>query len=277
MRRLPALALAALSLGTTIGAQAPATSPPAFEVASIKRNLSGSTSASSRAMPGGRVMMTNRSLRSIIREVYRIQEFQITGGPDWSTVDKWDIVAKAEGNPGFERIVAMMQGLVAERFKVVLHREQRDQPIYALVFARADRKPGSQLRPSSVDCDAIVAAAAQGGGLPPRSENQRPLCGTNMVSGKITTSATTMADLVRVLSPVVGRSIVDKTGLMGRFDLDLSWTPEQPAAADGPPTAVNEGASLFTAIQEQLGLKLEPQRGPVDTIVIDSAMRPTED
>lgn len=153
MRRLPTIALAVLLAGPAVRAQA-----PGFEVASIKLNVSGSTSASSRAMPGGRVTMTNRSLRSIIREVYRIQEFQIAGGADWTTTDKWDIVAKAEGDPGFERLLPMMQGLLADRFKLVIHREQREQAIYALVFARSDHKLGPQIRPSSVDCDALVSA-----------------------------------------------------------------------------------------------------------------------
>jgi uncharacterized protein (TIGR03435 family) len=250
---------------------------PAFEVASIKRNDSGSSNASSRALPGGRVSMTNRTLRDIVREVYRLPMSQIAGGPEWVDKDHWDIVAKAEGDPGFERIVVMMQGLLAERFKVVLHREPREQSIYALVFARADRKLGPQIRPSSVDCDALVKAAAARGGMPPRTENQRPLCGTSVTYGKMMTSATTMADLVRVLTGWAGRSIVDKTGLSGTFDIDLTWTPEPAATAGGPAPAPSEGASLFTAIQEQLGLKLDAQRGPVEMLVIGSAERPVED
>ena len=105
------------------------------------------------------------------------------------------------------------------------------------------------------------------------------MCGTRMLSGRMSTNATTMEDLARNLSPVAGRSVVDKTGLKGNFDLELTWAPDGPPGAGGdvlpPPPA--DAPSLFTALQEQLGLKLDAQRGPVDTLVIESAERPTED
>jgi uncharacterized protein (TIGR03435 family) len=272
MRHICAAAVASLALGLVAYAQA-----PTFEVASIKRNASGSSNSSSRALPGGRITMTNRTLRDMVREVYRLQGFQITGGPDWIGTDRWDIVAKADGEQTFERLVPMMQNLFADRFKLVIHREQREQPIFALVFARTDHQLGAQIHPSSVDCDAMAKTAAARGDTSPRAANGRPLCGINMTNGKLMTSATTLAELTRLLSGTAGRSIVDKTGLAGRFDIDLSWTPEQSAGGGDPVPPASDGASLFTAMQEQLGLKLEPQRGPVDMLVIDSAARPTED
>jgi uncharacterized protein (TIGR03435 family) len=267
-------------------AQAPAGggASPAFEVASIKKNVSVSDSASVRAQPGGRLSVTNNSLRNIIRNAWGVQNFQIVGGPDWMNTDRWDIVAKAEGDPTPPQMLLMLRTLLAERFKLIVHNETRETPIYALVLLRSDGRPGPQLRPSSVDCAAVAAAVrARGGAPPPPAPGGRPACGTRTTRGSMMTTATTMADLARNLSPFAGRSVVDKTGLAGNFDLDLTWTPDPQGAppAGGSPDvtrpAADDSASLFTAVQEQLGLKLDSQRGPIEFLVIDSAERPTED
>ena len=271
------LLMACAAAGSAIWAQAPQapSDVPMFEVASIKRNLSGGTSSSNRALPGGRVTITNNTLRNMIRNFYRIQTFQMTGGPDWVDTDRWDIVAKADGDPPPERMLEMVKTLVAERFKLVTHHETRELQIYALVVGKADGRLGPQLHRSTTDCAAIFAAARTRGGAPPAAPRGGPLCGMNMTTGRMATSSTTMADLARNLSLVAGRSIVDKTGLTGTFDLELTWAPEVPAgnAAD----AATDSPSVFTAVQEQLGLKLDPLRGPVDVLVIDSAARPVSD
>ena len=270
MRRLLA-ALVVLVLGLHAHAQA-----PSFEVASIKRNNSGSTSASNRALPGGRVTVTNNTLRNMLRNFYRIQPYQLVGGPDWMNIDRWDIVAKADGDPPPERMIEMMKTLIAERFRLVMHQETREMPIYALVAAKSDGALGLQLHRSTTDCAAIFAEARARGSVP-AAPRGGPLCGTNMSPGRMATSSTTMSDLARNLSTVAGRIVIDKTGLPGNFDLELTWSGD---AADG--NAVNQpppsdSPSLFAAIQEQLGLKLEPQRGPVEVLVIDSAQKPIED
>ena len=252
--------------------------PPTFEVASIKRNLSGSTNASSRGLPGGRVTMTNRTLRDMIREINRLQSYQIDGGPDWIGKDRWDIVAKAEGDPAFERMIEMMKTLFADRFKLKTHRETREMPIYALVVAGSDGRLGPQIKRSTTDCAALMAATrSQGGPPPPPPGTAR--CGTNMSYGRMVSGAVSMSDVVRNLSIVTGRGVVDKTGLSGIFDLQLTFRPDTPDGPPGaaPPAPGDDATSLFTAVQEQLGLKLEPQRGPVEVLVIDSAERPTED
>jgi uncharacterized protein (TIGR03435 family) len=275
--------LSALLSALVLSAAAPAirAQRPSFEAASIKRNVSGSDNAFVRAQPGGRLSVGNNSLWNIIRNAYRLQGFQIVGGPDWITTERWDIVAKGEGDPAPPQLLVMLQNLLADRFKLVVRREMRDSPIYALILARPDGRLGPQLHASSTDCAALMEAArASGNTRLPAPAGGGPVCGTRTNRGIMETSATTMADLARNLSGIAGRSIVDKTGLTGNFDLKLTWTPETPA---GPPGAASGGpaaedtVSLFTAIQEQLGLKLDAQRGPVDVLVIDSAERPVED
>jgi uncharacterized protein (TIGR03435 family) len=254
-----------------------AQAPPAFEVASIKRNVSGAEGAQLRGLPGGRMAITNYTLRDIVRNAYFLQNFQISGGPEWMNNDRWDIVAKAEATDvPPQSMMLMLRTLLADRFKLVVHTERRDSPVFALVLARSDGRLGSQLRPSSVDCAALIAAAQARRERVPDQPGGRPGCGTRMTAGKMMATATTMADVARNMTPVAGRTIIDKTGLTGNFDLDLSWAPDPQPSADGirPQSDV---PSLFTAVQEQLGLKLESQRAPVETLVIDSVERPTED
>jgi uncharacterized protein (TIGR03435 family) len=262
-----------LALLAAFLAQAPQPRPT-FEVATIKRNTSGSEAARFSGQTG-RLAITNNSLRNIIRNAWGLQGFQIVGGPDWINTERWDIVAKAEGNPQGPVMLAMVQNLLADRFKLVTHRETRDMPIYALVLARADRSFGPKLHASSTDCEKEMTAAIARGGRPP---TDRVLCGMRTLNGHIEMNAVPMANLARNLSPIAGRSVVDKTGLTGGFDAELTWTPDAslgPASDAAPPSS--DGPSLFTAIQEQLGLKLDAQRGPVDVLVIDSVERPTED
>jgi len=255
--------------------------PHAFEVASIKENVSGGDNASVRAQPGGRVSVSNNSLRNIIRNAYNVQNYQIVGGPEWINTVRWDITAKAPDDAPPQELLLMLRTLLADRFKLVIRNESREMPIYALILARADGRLGSQLRVSNVDCAAIFAAAKTTGQVPPPTTNGRPTCGTRTTRGNMTTTGVAMSDLARNLAPFAGRPVVDKTGLSGAFDLDLTWTPEQgPSASEGtqPPAAPStDGVSLFTAVQEQLGLKLDAQRGPVDVVVIESAERPVED
>jgi uncharacterized protein (TIGR03435 family) len=250
---------------------------PAFEVATIKQNRTGAENANVRAQPGGRVSVTNNTLYNLVRNAYRLQGFQIVGGPDWIHTDRWDIVAKADGDPPQPMLIDMLKTLLADRFKVVLHNETREMPIFALVLARGDGRPGPQLHASTVDCQALATEARARGGAFPRAPGGGPLCGTNVGPGRMLASAVTLADFVRNIAPIAGRSVVDKTGLSGLWDLQLTWTADIPQGAAENTRAANDGTSLFTAVQEQLGLKLEAQRGPVDMLVIDSAERPVED
>ena len=253
-----------------------------FEVASIRRNVSGDQRASFRGEPNGRLTVTNNTLFNIVRNTYSVQGFQIVAGakvPDWFDRDRWDIVAKApEGMVSQPEMVTMMQALLADRFKLVARRETREMPVYALVLAKADGQLGPQLRQADGQCEAARLAAQKGGAPLQMPTVERGFCGTRAVPGNVSTSGVALADFARNLAPQTGRFVIDRTGLSGTFDLDLKWTPDQPAPPGAPSSGgLDDGTSLFAALQEQLGMKLEAQRAPVDVLVIESAERPSED
>jgi uncharacterized protein (TIGR03435 family) len=265
-------------------AQSPATpaGSAAFEVASVKRNTSGDQRVAIQIQPGGRFMATNVTLRLLVGNAYRGQASRIEGGPSWLNSDRFDIVARAEGAAPPDQFRAMLRALLQERFKLSAHHETRELPIYALVVARSDGKTGPHLRPATVDCDTV----GRGNAPPPipQSPTERLPCGMRQSPGRILAGGVQMAPLVETLSNFMDRLVVDRTGLKGNFDLELEWTPDQlpqpgtglaPPSAFPPPPA--DAPSIFTAIQEQLGLKLESTKGPVDVLVIDSVERPAED
>ena len=292
---LAPVAIGVLS-GQRVYAQAPAVAQgaanPTFEVASIKPNKSGDGRVMFGMQPGGRFTATNVPLRGIVVMAYQLQNFQLLGGPDWIDSERFDINAKAEGDiplgtPGsVGTMQLMLQALLAERFGLVVHREKRDLPIYALVLARNDGKLGPQLRPSTVDCQAL-GRSGRGGppapNAPPPPPGERPPCGMRMGPGNLMGGGFPVSQLAVALSPRVQRIVVDRTGLTGNFDLDLTWTPDQmpqgqrPPGAPEPPPIDPNGPSLFTALQEQLGLKLESTRGDVDVLVIDHVEAPKPD
>ena len=129
----------------------------------------------------------------------------------------------------------MARNLLADRFKLVVHTEMRETPVYALVLARSDGRLGPQLRRSTVDCAALLAGFKEKKETPPNTINGRPSCGTQIRQGIMMTTATTMADFVRNLAPMAGRPIVDRSGLTGTFDIDLTWAPDQQGAPGTTP------------------------------------------
>jgi uncharacterized protein (TIGR03435 family) len=296
---------ASLAGATVLAAQAPQEPPPGgwtFEVASIKPNNSGDGRVMMQMQPG-QFRATNITLRLLIRNAYALQEFQISGGPGWMASDHFDLIAKmpegfqpAPGPPPAPGgaptpIQLMMRALLTERFKLAAHNETKEAPIYALVVARSDGKLGPQIKKSETDCAALMAAArGRGpGALPPpeapgRGGDNIP-CGLRIGPGALTMGGTPLANFAQSLGMFAGRIVLDRTGLAGTYDINLTWTPDQMPrpAGDGPAPQFNgaavdpNGPSLFTAVQEQLGLKLDSQRGPVETLVIDHAEKPVED
>ncbi len=289
-------ATAAVFAGLIIGPGLPTSGQtnPSFEVASIKPNKTGDGRIGIGIQPGGRFIATNVPLRELIRFAYQVQPFQIVGGPGWLNSDRFDINAKAEGDivpspigaggpPG--PLQLMMRSLLAERFKLAAHNETREMPIYNLVLARPDGKLGEKMQPSTTDCAALNAAARRGGPPPfaPAGPGQRPQCGIRLGPGSLAAGGVPMFTFANAISPLLQRVVTDKTGLSGNFDFDLQWTPDQlpqgappPGAPPLPPVDPN-GPTIFTALQEQLGLKLDSARGQVDVVVIDSVEPPTPD
>ena len=279
---LAIITLAVISVAG-VAAQQVATPPPTFDVVSIKPSASGAV-AGLRFNPSGRVEWTNTTLRSLLRMAYQRFGFDprdVVGGPAWIDSDGFDIIGTAERPPrnradGFpEELLVMVQALVQDRFKVRVHNEQREAPIYTMVLARPDGKTGVSLTRVPDACAEAMKAMADRG---PRSGP--PPCSFGATAGKLIGTGVTLPMFGNVLSGFVGRNVIDRTGLTGSFDIELTYDPASaaktpPGALPGPTTRDDTAPSIFTALQEQLGLKLESTRGPVDVLVIDQAERPT--
>lgn len=274
---------AAAAFGLVLAAAAPQAQAPApvFDVASVKPNRDGGPS-SVRVTPGGMLTVTNNNLRNIIRNAWNITNDQIAGGPEWIDTDRFDVTAKASAPFKQDEARSMLQALLADRFGLVTHDETRELPVYLLVLARTDGALGPQMKKSDVDCAALFAAVTAGGKMPERLPNGNLPCGLTVRAnqGRVTGNGVAMEALARNLVGAVGRIVVDRTGLQGYYDLDLTFAPDGPPPAPGAPASAApdpSAASLFTAMQEQLGLKLEPARAPISVLVIDRATRPQAD
>jgi len=252
---------------------------PAFEVASVKPNRSGSTEKGFR-MPPGRFTATNVTLGDMIRFAYGtpppLPSNQLSGGEKWIRSDPFDLNAKAEGNPSQVQFSLMLRTLLADRFRLSVHIENKELPVYALMMGKSDVSVGSQLRRSEVDCSAVAPPSE----LLLGANQPAPLCQIMLAPGTRTGRAVTMAELARSLDSAVGRPVRDHTNLAGRFDFELTWTPDRPPQSTPEtrlPPIDPDRPSIYTAIKEQLGLRLESDREPLDVIVIDHAEKPTED
>lgn len=270
-------------------AAAPPPGPMAFEVASVKQNVSGSPGVRIGLQPGGRFNAVGTPAQFLITFAYQILNFQLVDAPDWVREDRYDVAAKAEGElpptplGQLGPVQMMVRSLLADRFKLVVREETREMPMYALVMARADKRFGPQLQPSTTDCQALFAARRGGPPPGPPQPGERPQCGLRAGFGETRGGSMALSELARYLSNQLQRVVEDRTGLTGNFDFDLTFTPDQvpqgappPGAPPLPPVDPN-GPSIFTALQEQLGLKLEATRGPVPVLVIERVERPTPD
>ncbi|MGH9239026.1 MAG: TIGR03435 family protein [Vicinamibacterales bacterium] len=276
---MPRLALLLVGLAVPavplLAAQDPT---PRFEVASVKRNPSGlGRSMIENVQPSGLWHLTNVPTRALIRTAYRVHDFLIVGAPDWVQTEHYDVVARASGDlrpvsPGAPRAhFLMLRSFLMDRFKLKAHLETRDAPVFALVVARADGKLEAGLVPANDDCAAIVAAEIKGE-RPASPPGERPACGMIAGPNRIAGGNQSMSQLATSLTGRMDRMVLDRTGLSGVFSFTLDFVP------DGTPIDATQNLpSLQTALQEQLGLKLEPARGPVEFLVIDSVERPTPD
>jgi uncharacterized protein (TIGR03435 family) len=275
-------------------AQSPAA--PAFEVASVKP--SNPDVAGPRGMPvGGRFNASNLTLRELVLRAYELFDSQLDGGPDWQRSRRFDIQAKAKDPvAGMTAMLPMLKTLLAERFKLKVHTERREMPIYALVVARNDGQLGPNITRSTADCSnaeqelaetsaktgpgAVLGLLQKGQGLP---------CAIMPVPGRapgmtMRANGVSMARLAVFLTPATGRMVQDRTGLSGLYDWEMTYdrgvrpqATQQPGNLPLPTPPPSDSPSLMIALQEQLGLKLESARGPVEILVIDSAALPEPD
>jgi uncharacterized protein (TIGR03435 family) len=272
------LILAVVGGVALMSAQAPEQSAPAFEVSSVKPVSPGvadlrATRPRNRLgtfLPGGHFVAQNAVLGVIIKRAY--PEYTTLIGPDWIDQERFTIEARAEGDPSLGQLRVMLRQLLADRFQLRVRPERRPAEGYALVYARADRQLGSGLRRATTNCATLSGApvATRRRNLPPcsrRVDVEHGLTEASIRGG-------TMLTLTNLLRGATGTPIEDRTGLSGSFDIDLDWNRDQPLAASAEP---DFRQSIFTSVEEQLGLKLESTRGSVDVLVIDSVERPTPD
>ena len=245
MRTLAALSLVVAGTVNLL-AQAPA---PAFDVASVKENRSASSVSSISGPRPGQFTITNTPLRFILLEAFGLLDHQLIGAPDWTTTARFDITAAfPQGSEPGRDWRPMLQKVLIDRFRLTVHRETREVPTYDLVLARRDGTLGAQLRRTDSNCD-------------------KPQACTLLVNRQSLTARTqAIQKITPALQSLTGRPVVDRTGLTGTFDIDLKWS-----------TTGDDGPSIFTALQEQLGLKLEPSKGPFEVVVVDAVQRPMPD
>jgi uncharacterized protein (TIGR03435 family) len=250
-RSAVAAALVLMSLMPLLGQSA-------LEVASVTRNVSGPTAPRNVAMrAGGTMVVTNFNVRPLVQMAYRVQRSQLVGGPDWLDTELYDILAKhASATATVDTFSETLRAVLEERFKLRTHREQRELPVYAFVMARPDRALGPGLRPVEYGC----------GPLPPGQLTAAP-CSMSNPPGRVAARGAPIPMLAFALGGQFDRPVVDRTGLTGYFDVTLEYTPD---------TAAGTGASLVTALQEQLGLRVQPDRATVDVVVIDAIEKPAE-
>ena len=252
---------------TSLVAQAPPQRLDSFDVVSIKRNISGSQDMAINVPNGTAYNVGNTPMRGTIMRAYQVKN--LAGVPAWVDDERYDITAKSTGKPSPDEVSAMLRTMLADRLKLTGHIEPRELSVYALIVAQPGH-PG--LKPVTLDCDAVRAArdaAVKTGQTPVSAANGAPPCSYSWFGGAISSGGIPLQMFAGLLDYVAGRVVVDQTRLTGRYEFTLRFTPPGTPPADGSP-------DFFTAIQEQLGLRLVATRAPVDTFVIDHIERPTE-
>ncbi len=251
---------ALLMLAATVVAQAPA-SAPTFEVATIKPVAPDEKAGRYIIMQGSnRFVAKNYTLKLMIAAAYDLSPKVISGGPPWIESDHFDILAVTPGTdrPTHDEQMAMLSTLLAERFKLSFHREEKELSIYALETAKGGPKLKESTAPTSDPAQLISTVYPGRTHLPARNAS--------------------MSDFTSLLQrALLDRPVVDRTGLTGKYDFDLDWAPDETQFGGEIPAAPGDAPSppFFTAIEQQLGLRIEATRGTVHALVIDSAQSPT--
>jgi uncharacterized protein (TIGR03435 family) len=258
-----------------------------FEVASVKAAPSDSRGFRFASLPGGTLSVRNNALRNLLLNAYDVRNFQLAGLPGWADSERYDIDAKAPSNPTRGQMMQMLQSLLADWFKLKAHRETRELTVFVLTAA----KGGIKLQPWK---EGSCTVAEPGRPLPQPAPGQLAVkpCGNNVVLPRgpnMEWNATKigMAGLTMVLSSILGHRVIDNTGYTATFDLHLEWSRDEspgaisgaaePSDAERPLAAADAtGPSIFAVLQQQLGLKLETSKGPVEILMIDHVEKPSE-
>lgn len=234
--------------------------PRPFDVASVKLNPSGGMGVSMRTK-SGRLTTSNAPVLMLVQQAFGVKDFQVTGGPAWLGTERYDIDAKMEKNDISDDDLWMsLQPLLLERFHLKFHRETKQMPVFALTVVKGGPK------------FSVHKVSAEG------NDQQRLGVSIGSGKGKLMATKTTMARFCDSLGHQVDRIVIDRTGLKGDYDFTVEWSPDN---HEGSMVGALEekvgitGANIFEALQDQLGLKLESVKGPVEMIVIDSAERPS--
>jgi uncharacterized protein (TIGR03435 family) len=269
---------------------------PAFDVVSIKPNRTNQGIPLVVFQPGGRMIAANVTIRQVILVAYGIESLQLIDAPDWTVGERFAIEARTSDATPTSIIRLMLRSMLADRLNFVAHSERRELPIAALTMARADKRPGPKLVPSGPQCAPLrppegIPIPPPPPPPPPGAANAPPIriilekdeplgrrCGAMVAPGWMSARSITMEEFTRQLSPVLRRPVINETGLAGQFDYDIIFSPEGLGGAlvGPPPASVSDAPSLETALRDDLGLRLESRRGPVDVLVVDRIERPTE-
>lgn len=252
-----------------------------FEVVSIRVNKSGMDGGGIGNTAGGRLVAHNQSVEGLVRYAYGMKfaiEGLVSGVPDSLRSVRYDIEAKSGGNPNQQQLQSMMRALLAGRFKLRAHSASKQLPVYALVLANRNGRLGPKIRPASAEesklCDSFDAAAEPEHPGYDADGNRR--CGASGRGG-MTFRARPLSDVAGFVAELVGRPVIDRTDLKGRYDIDFKATLDwDHMVTAGPADTVGVNSVIFVELQEQLGIKLESTRAAVETIVIDSVQRASE-
>ena len=271
-------ALAGVAIVATVLCAQTAAPRPEFEVASIKPNTSATLSFSGFMAHPGSVTGTAVSLKNAIAFAYKLKPWEITGVANWMDNDRFDIEAKAPDGSAESQIQPMIQSLLADRFKLAVHRETKEMPIYVLIPARSGLRLQAPKEGGCVVRDMSSPAPAPRTAGPPPAPCGSWYVGPNRFAG----GRITMTQFVDGMSVILGKPVKDQTGYTGTFDAQFEFTPEGTAFSNGlpgvpgaAPNLDNHTPSIFTAVQDQLGIKIDAQKGSAEILVIDHAERPT--
>jgi uncharacterized protein (TIGR03435 family) len=260
---------AAFCLAAALTTRVVGQTPAAFEVASVKPNHSGENNSTWRYGAGGHFTGENISLRFLMTTAFRLKEAQLVDLPGWAGSEKYDIETKSAGSPTEDQIFSMLQGLLQERFQLKYHRATKRMPVYAMVPAKGGIKLQESKAGSCVVAGPESHAAAPG-------EPEPKYCGNWYAhGGQVDGTRITMPQLVTALTMRLDRIVIDRTRFTKAFDVQLTWNPD-PGPEEKAGDGIDEGPSIFTAVQEQLGLKLEAAKAPVEILVVDHIERPSE-